>query len=156
MAAFACKALGKEFKDSSPEVDSQWAVFEKMIPLMTPQGFAELMDKMWPELLDAMPLGMGKMMRFIGKLGLLGDAMFALMKPMFPILFPKLLPRMMPKVMPTMLDRVAQAVPMPDYMLAQMPDLMPKVMNNLMPHMLPDVVPLAVPRMITHLRGVRP
>ncbi len=156
LAAFACRALGKEFKDSSPEVDKQWAVFEKMIPLMTPQGFADLMSTMWPELLDAMPLGMGKMMRIIGKLGFLGDAMFALMKPMFPILFPRLLPRMMPKVMPTMLDRVAQAVPMPDYMLEQMPDLMPKVMNNLMPHMLPDVVPLAVPRMIAHLRGIRP
>ncbi|MGD2245943.1 MAG: FAD-binding and (Fe-S)-binding domain-containing protein [Candidatus Aminicenantes bacterium] len=155
LAAFSCKALGKEFKDPNPEVAKQWAVFEGMIDLMTPQGFAELMDKMWPELLDAMPLGMGKMMRFIGKLGFLGDAMFALMKPVFPILFPKLLPGMMPKVMPTMLDRVAQAIPMPDYMLAQMPDLMPKVMNNLMPHMLPDVVPLAVPRMIAHLRGVR-
>ncbi len=153
LAAFACKALGKEFKDSSPEVARQWAVFEKMISLMTPQGFADLMDTMWPELLDAMPLGMGRMMRFIGKLGFLGDLKFALMKPAFPILFPKLLPKMMPKVMPTMLERVAERIPMPDNMAEQMPDLMPKVMNNLMPHMLPDVVPLAVPKMIAHLRG---
>jgi len=155
LAAFSCKALGKEFKDPNPEVAKQWAVFEGMIALMTPQGFADLMSTMWPELLDVMPLGMGKMMRFIGKLGFLGDAMFALMKPVFPILFPKLLPRMMPKVMPTMLDRIAERIPMPDYMLEQMPDLMPKVMNNLMPHMLPDVLPLVVPRMIAHLRGVR-
>ena len=154
LAAFSCRALGKEFKDSNPEVDKQWAVFEKMISLMTPQGFADLMSTMWPELLDAMPMGMGKMMRFIGKMGFLGDAMFALMKPMFSILFPKLLPGMMPKVMPTMLSRVSKAVPMPDYMQEQMPDLMPKVMNNLMPHMLPDIVPLAVPSMIAHLRGV--
>lgn len=153
LAAFACKALGKEFKDSSPEVARQWAVFEKMIPLMTPQGFADLMDTMWPELLDAMPLGMGRLMRFIGKLGFLGDLKFALMKPAFPILFPKLLPKMMPKVMPTMLERILERIPMPDYMAEQMPDLMPKVMNNLMPHMLPDVVPLAVPKMIAHLRG---
>jgi len=153
LATFSCKALGKDFKDSSPEVAKQWAVFEKMIPLMTPEGFANLMSTMWPELLAAMPLGMGGMMRFIGKLGFIGDAMFALMKPMFPILFPRLLPGMMPKVMPTMLDRVAEFVPMPDYMAEQMPDMMPKVMDNLMPKMLPDVVPLVVPRMIAYLRG---
>lgn len=153
LASFACKALGKEFEDPSPEVLRQWAVFESMIALMTPQGFADLMSTMWPEMLQAMPLGMGGMMRFIGKLGFAGDFMFALMKPMFPVLFPRLLPGMMPKVMPTMLDRVADAVPMPDYMKEQMPDLMPKVMDNLMPKMLPDVVPLAVPKMIDFLRG---
>jgi len=124
-----------------------------MIALMTPQGFADLMDTMWPEMLKAMPLGMGGMMRFIGKLGFVGDAMFALMKPVFPVLFPKLFPKMMPKVMPTMLDRVGKMIPMPGYMQEQMPDMMPKVMNNLMPHMLPDVVPLAVPKMIAFLRG---
>ncbi len=160
LAAFACKALGKEFEDPSPEVSRQWAVFEGMIALMTPQGFADLMSTMWPQLLDAMPLGMGGMMRFVGKLGFVGDALFAMMKPVFPVLFPKLLPGMMPKVMPTMLDRVAQKVQMPDYMLEQMPEMMPKVMDNLMPKMLPDVVPLAVPKMIAFLRekkdGVRP
>ena len=153
LAAFACRALGKEFENPNPEVAKQWAVFEAMIALMTPQGFAELMDTMWPELLSAMPLGMGAMMKGIGKMGIFGDAMFALMKPMFPILFPKLLPGMMPKVMPTMLDRVKAKIPMPDYMEQQMPDLMPKVMDNLMPHMLPDVVPLVVPKMIRYLRG---
>ncbi|MGD9344237.1 MAG: FAD-binding and (Fe-S)-binding domain-containing protein [Candidatus Aminicenantes bacterium] len=153
LAAFACKGLGKEFEDPSPEVTKQWAVFEGMIDLMTPKGFAELMDTMWPEMLDAMPMGMGKMMRIIGKMGFVGDAMFALMKPVFPILFPKLLPGMMPKVMPTMLSRVADRVPMPDYMEEQMPDMMPKVMDNLMPHMLPDLVPLAVPKMVDYLRG---
>jgi len=153
LAAFACKGLGKEFKDPSPEVARQWAVFEGMIALMTPQGFANLMDTMWPDMLDAMPLGMGGMMRFVGKLGFVGDALFAMMKPVFPVLFPKLLPKMMPKVMPTMLERVGEMIPMPDYMQEQMPDMMPKVMDNLMPHMLPDVVPLVVPKMIDFLRG---
>lgn len=153
LATFACKALGKDFKDPSPEVARQWAVFEGMIALMTPQGFADLMSTMWPELLDAMPLGMGGMMRLMGKLGFVGDALFFMMKPLFPVLFPRLLPRMMPKVMPTMLDRVAQRIPMPDDMAEQMPDMMPKVMDNLMPKMLPDVVPLAVPKMIAFVRG---
>jgi Fe-S oxidoreductase/FAD/FMN-containing dehydrogenase len=153
LAAFACRGLGKEFEDPYPEVARQWAVFEGMIALMTPQGFADLMGSMWPEMLDAMPMGMGKMMRAIGKMGVVGDAMFAMMKPVFPILFPKLLPGMMPKVMPAMLERVAAAIPMPDYMAEQMPDMMPRVMDNLMPHMLPDVVPLVVPTMIDFLRG---
>jgi len=155
LASFACRGLGKEFKDPSPEVAEQWAVFEGMIAMMTPEGFAELMDTMWPEMLAAMPLGMGGMMRFVGKLGVVGGAMFAAMKPLFPVLFPKLLPGMMPKVMPAMLERVAERIPMPDYMAEQMPDLMPKVMDNLMPKMLPEVVPLVVPRMIAYLRGRR-
>ncbi|MBD3288549.1 FAD-binding protein [candidate division KSB1 bacterium] len=153
LAAFACRGLGKKFDDPNPEVAKQWAVFEAMIALMTPKGFAELMDTMWEDLLNAMPMKMGAMMRGIGKMGVVGDGMFAMMKPMFPVLFPRLMPGMMPKVMPTMLDRVQERIPMPDYMAEQMPTLMPKVMDNLMPKMLPDVVPLAVPKMVDYLRG---
>ncbi len=153
LAAFACRGLGKKFDDPNPEVAKQWAVFEAMIALMTPQGFAELMDSMWPDLLNAMPMKMGSMMKGIGKMGVVGKGVFAMMKPVFPALFPKLLPGMMPKVMPAMLERVQKKIPMPDYMTEQMPDLMPKVMNNLMPKMLPDVVPLVVPKMIDYLRG---
>ncbi|MFC1892892.1 hypothetical protein ACFLYR_02485 [Chloroflexota bacterium] len=43
-------------------MQKQWAVFEAMIALMTPQGFADLMGSMWPELIDAMPFRMGPMM----------------------------------------------------------------------------------------------
>jgi Fe-S oxidoreductase len=151
LAHLTCKALGHEFADPNPEVQRQWAVFEAMIALMTPQGFAELMDTMWEELLDAMPLKMGGMMRLMGKMGPMGKGMLTMMKPMFPILFPRLLPGMMPKVMPTMLSRVGDRIPMPDYMSEQMPELMPKVMDSLMPKMLPDVVPLVTPMMIQYL-----
>ena len=113
------------------------------------QGFADLMGTMWKELIDAMPLGMGGMMRLMGKI----PGALNLMKPMFPILFPKLLPLMMPKVMETMLERVAERIPMPDYMAEQMPEMMPKVMDNLMPHMIGDVVPLVTQPMIDYLRG---
>jgi len=149
LARFASSALGYEFPDPHPEVRAQWAVFEAMIALMTPEGFANLMKTMWPELISAMPFGMGTMMRVLGKL----PGTLELMKPMFPILFPRLLPMMMPKVMTVMLDRVAERIPMPDYMAEQMPQLMPKVMNNLMPHMIGDVVPLITQPMIDYLRG---
>jgi Fe-S oxidoreductase/FAD/FMN-containing dehydrogenase len=149
MARFAASYLGYEFPDPDPEVRKQWAVFEAMIALMTPQGFANIMSRMWPELINAMPFGMGGMMRFMGKI----PGALSLMKPLFPVLFPRLLPMMMPKVMPVMLEKVGEAIPMPDYMKQQMPDLMPKVMDNLMPHMIGDVVPLVTQPMIDYLRG---
>jgi hypothetical protein len=150
LARFACAALGyDEFPDPNPEVAKQWGVFDAMISLMTPQGFARIMGTMWPELIDAMPFGMGPMMRAMGKI----PGALELMKPMFPVLFPRLLPMMMPKVMPVMLERVARQISMPDYMAEQMPELMPKVMDSLMPHMIGDVVPLVVEPMIAYLRG---
>ena len=149
LARFACSRLGYEFPDPNPEVKRQWAVFEGMIALMTPQGFANLMGRMWPELIDAMPLGMGGMMRAMGKI----PGALNLMKPMFPVLFPRLLPMMMPKVMPRMLSLVAEMIPMPDYMAEQMPDMMPKVMDRLMPHMIGDLVPLVTQPMINYLQG---
>jgi Fe-S oxidoreductase/FAD/FMN-containing dehydrogenase len=148
LARFAASALGYKFPDPNPVVQQNWAVFEAMIALMTPEGFAKLMGTMFPELIDAMPFGMGPMMRLMGKI----PGALNLMKPMFPILFPRLLPIMMPKVMPVMIKRVADAIPMPDYMLAQMPELMPKVMDNLMPHMIGEVVPLVTQPMIDYLR----
>jgi Fe-S oxidoreductase/FAD/FMN-containing dehydrogenase len=148
LARFAASALGHEFPDPNPKVQAQWRVFEAMIALMTPGGFADLMGTMWPELIDAMPFGMGPMMRLMGKI----PGVLVLMKPMFPIMFPRLLPMMMPKVMPVMLERVAELIPMPEYMREQMPELMPEVVENLMPHMIGDVVPLVAQPMINYLR----
>ena len=153
LAWFAAKGLGiEDIQETTHYALTQWAVFEKMVYLMTPCGFADLMADMFPELLGAMPLGMGKMMGFFGKLG--GGRMIDAMKPMFPILFPILLPGMMPKVMDKMLELMHQRIPdMPDYMLEQMPDLMPPVMDSLMPKMLPELVPAVTPLMVDYLKG---
>lgn len=147
LAHFAADALGFALPDPHPEALAQWAVFEQMIALMTPAGFAGLMGSMWPEVVDAMPLGMGRMMRAMGRV----PGALEAMRPLFPALFPRLLPLMMPKLMPTMLDRVAERVSMPDYMAEQMPELMPKVMDRLMPHMIGDVVPLVTQPLIDYL-----
>ncbi len=151
LARFACNALGYDFPEPEPEVQKQWAVFEPMIYMMTPRGFADIMDSMWPEIIDSMPYKMGPMMKAIGKV----PGALNLMKPMFPVLFPRLMPQMLPQLMPTMLQRVKEKIPMPDYMSEQMPELMPQVMRNLMPHMIDDVVPLVTQPMIDHLRGKR-
>jgi Fe-S oxidoreductase/FAD/FMN-containing dehydrogenase len=149
LAHFAAATFGYTFPDPNPEVRKQWAVFDAFIKLLTPQGFADLMGTMWPELIDAMPRGMGRMMRLLGKV----PGALSLMKPMFPLLFPRLLPLMLPKVMATMLRRVEEQIEMPKYMREQMPDLMPKVMDRLMPHMIGDVVPLITRPMIDYLQG---
>src|SRR5450756_106359 len=62
LAHLAGNALGYDFPDPNPDVHSQWGVFDAFISLMTPQGFANLMGTMWPQLIDAMPFGMGPMM----------------------------------------------------------------------------------------------
>lgn len=73
---------------------------------MTSEGFAELMGTLWPELIDAMPFGMGRMIRLMGRI----PGTLELMKPMFPVLFLRLLPVMMPKVMPAMMEGIAERV----------------------------------------------
>ncbi len=131
---------------------NMWATFEAMINMLKSQPMANLFVELFPQMVDAMPLGMGGMMRGIGKLGPVGGLMLKAMKPMFPILFPILMPGMMSKVMPDMLVAVEKRVPMPDSMKEQMPDLMPAAMDNLMPKMLPSIVPLISDRLIEYLR----
>ncbi len=149
LARFACSALGYEFDRPDPEVERQWAVFEGIINLMTPKGFANLMCDMWPEIIDSMPFGIGRVMRLSGKV----PAGLGFVKPVLPYAFPRLLPLMMPRLMPVMLEKIRARIPMPDYMAQQMPDLMPQVMQNLMPHMVDDVVPLVTEPMLAYLAG---
>ncbi len=153
LGALACRASGIPHPDPTEYALDMWATFEAMINLLKPEQMADLMVELFPQMVDAMPLGMGGMMRGIGKLGPVGGAMLKMMKPMFPLLFPILMPGMMEKVMPDMLAAVEKRVPMPDSMKEQMPDLMPAAMDNLMPKMLPAIVPLISDPLIDYLRS---
>jgi Fe-S oxidoreductase/FAD/FMN-containing dehydrogenase len=154
LARLSAEALGVTgLPDPNPEVLTQWAMFEQFIALMTPEGMVGVMDALTPQLLDAMPLGMGGMMRTIGKApAALREPMFRAMGPMMPVLFPKLLPGMMPKVLPHMIALVEQRIPMPDYLRNQLPDLFPEVVVNVMPKMLPEIAPKYVSVLFEHLR----
>jgi hypothetical protein len=149
----ACEASGIPHSDPTEYALEMWATFEAMINLMKPEPMADMMVELFPQMVDAMPMGMGSMMRAIGKMGPVGGAVLKGMKPMFPVLFPLLLPGMMPKVLPDMLVAVEKRVPMPPHMKEQMPDLMPAAMDKLMPKMLPAIVPLISDPLIEYLQA---
>jgi hypothetical protein len=129
-------------------------MFEQFIALMTVDGMVAMMDRLTPQLLDAMPLGMGAMMRAIGHLPRAArEPLFTLMGPLMPALFPILLPGMMPKVLPHMIEAVEADIPMPDYLRQQLPALFPEVVDNVLPKMLPQITPKFVPIFFDRLRA---
>jgi Fe-S oxidoreductase/FAD/FMN-containing dehydrogenase len=154
LARLSAEALGvQDLPDPNPEVLSQWAMFEQFIALMSPDGMLGVMDALTPQLLDAMPFGMGGMMRMLGMApASIREPTFKVMRPLLPVLFPRLLPGMMPRVLPHMIRLVEQRIPMPDYLRYQLPDLFPEVVNNVMPRLLPEVAPKYVPLLFAHLR----
>ncbi len=153
LANITSQSLGLPTYDPTEYALEQWQTFEAMIWLLKPEAMSNLMIELFPQMVDAMPFGMGGMMRFMGRLGPAGGVILRAMKPMFPILFPLLMPMMMPKVLPDMLAAVEKRVPMPQHMKEQMPDLMPQAMDRLMPKMLPQIVPLISDPLIAYLRG---
>ncbi len=153
LGSLACQSAGIPHPDPTPYALEMWATFEAMINLLKPEQMASLMVALLPQMLDAMPMGMGGMMRAIGRMGPVGGTLLKAMKPLFPILFPLLMPGMMPKVLPDMLTAVEARVPMPPHMKEQMPELMPAVMDQLMPKMLPSIVPLISDPLIEHLQN---
>jgi Fe-S oxidoreductase/FAD/FMN-containing dehydrogenase len=154
LAHIASKALGLPAYDPTEYALEQWKTFEAMIWLLKPEAMADLMAKLLPQMIEAMPGMFRGMMKFVkGAPGPIREAMITMMKPMMPPLFPILMPGMMPKVLPDMLSEVEKVVPMPQHMKEQMPDLMPMAMDNLLPKMLPSVIPHFMPKMVAYLRG---
>jgi hypothetical protein len=88
-ALLAAEGLGvKDLPAPNPEVLRQRAMFEKFIAMMTVDGMVQVMGALTPRLLDAMPLGMGAMMRLIGRApAALREPAFIAMRPLMPVLF---------------------------------------------------------------------
>jgi hypothetical protein len=149
LAHLAAKGLGVELGQYHEACLSSWRVFDQMIVLMKPENMAALMEQLFPQMMAAMPLGMGRMMRLMAKV----PGALRVMEPVMPKLFPLLMPRIMPKVMPDMVAAVDRHMDIPDDMREQLPDLLPKTMQNLMPNMLPLLMPFVVPKMIECLQS---
>ena len=126
-----------------------WSYFEKFIILMQPENMAKFMTRIFPQMMDAMPVGMAPMMRSMkhvpGGLGM--------MEKMMPLMFPAMAPGILGKVMPDMVSEVESYIgEMPADMAELMPDLLPKTMDSLMPTYLPQLIPHLVPLWMDFLR----
>jgi Fe-S oxidoreductase/FAD/FMN-containing dehydrogenase len=152
LARFVAQGLGYEIADQTDFSNEMWGHFEKFIWLMRPEHMADLMEGIFPQMMDAMPVGMKPMMkamRFVpGGLSLMGK--------MMPVLFPLLAPGIISKVMPDLLDAVSAKVgPIPDDMAELMPDLLPKTMDALLPNYVPQLVPYLAPKFIACIAAGR-
>lgn len=149
LAHLAAQSLGVDLPQYHEACLASWRVFDQMIVLMKPQNMAAVMEDVFPQMIDAMPAGMGSMMRAMAKV----PGALEAMKPMMPKMFPLMMPMIMPKVMPDMVAAVDRRMDIPDYMREQMPDLLPKTMEALMPNMLPLLMPYVVPALIAYLKS---
>lgn len=142
-------AAGYEIPETTDEALRAWSYFEKFIVLMRPEEMAELMTRVFPQMMQAMPFGMGRMMRAMRHV----PGGLALMEKMMPALFPYLAPGILGAVMPDLVAAVREHVgPMPDDMEELVPDLLPKTMESLLPTYLPQLIPHLTPKFIEFVR----
>lgn len=140
---------GYDIPSSSDESLKQWGYFEKFIPLMRPQNMAKVMEQVFPQMLDAMPLGMGQMMVPMAKT----EAGRSMISAMMPLMFPKMAPGILDRVMPDLIDTVRDTVgEIPDDMNELLPDLLPVTMEAMMPSYLPELIPHVVPLFVDFLK----
>lgn len=148
LAHLAAQSLGVDLPQYHEACLASWRVFDQMIVLMKPHNMAVVMEDVFPQMVDAMPAGLGSLMRAMAKV----PGALEAMKPVMPKMFPLMMPMIMPKVMPDMVAAVDTRMDIPDYMREQMPDLLPKTMEALMPNMLPLIMPYVVPALIRYLK----
>ena len=150
LSRIVAQAAGYDIPESTEQAMYYWGYFEKFIFLMEPEQMATLMQRVFPQMMDAMPAGMAPMMRAMkhvpGGLGM--------MEKMMPTLFPMMAPAILGKVMPDLIAAVEDYVgEMPADMGELMPDLLPKTMDSLMPTYLPQLIPFLVPTFIDYVRN---
>lgn len=149
LARVTAVAAGHDIPKSDVYTSYMWGYFDKFIRLMDRKAMAEFMVPLFGAMVDAMPAGMGPMMRAMAQLP--GGP--ALMAKMMPVLFPRMAPAIMGKVMPQMIELVEAFMgEMPPDMAELMPELLPKTMGSLMPTYIPELVPYLVPLFIEYLK----
>ncbi|NTW28536.1 MAG: FAD-binding oxidoreductase [Coriobacteriia bacterium] len=150
LARIVAQAAGYDIASSSSNATYMWSFFDKFIRLMAPKEMAQLMTRVFPQMLDSMPAGMKPMMLAMKHV----PGGLSLMEKMMPALFPMLAPGILGKVMPDLIAAVQEFIgPMPEDMEALMPDLLPKTMDALMPTYLPQLIPYLVPKFIDFVRN---
>jgi Fe-S oxidoreductase/FAD/FMN-containing dehydrogenase len=129
-ASIVGEALGETLEDPTPQVMQSWAVFDKMIKMMSPAGMADFME----EFMGTLPGGgiALKAMRLLPRPLVDGMAwgVGKVMPKMAPAVLPPMLRWMLPRMFPIMEKRMPE---MSDSMRALMPEMMPDVMMKVMP-----------------------
>lgn len=150
LARVVAQAAGYDIADTTDYSMYMWSYFERFIVLMKPEQMAQLMTRVFPQMLDAMPPGMKPMM--LGMRHVPGG--MKMMAKMMPLMFPMLAPSILAKVMPDLIAAVEDYIgDMPADMAELLPDLLPKTMDAMMPTYLPELIPPMVPLFIDYLEN---
>jgi hypothetical protein len=150
LARVVAQAAGYDIPETTDYSMYMWGFFDKFIILMEPANMAQLMTRIFPQMMDNMPAGMKPMM--LGMKHVPGG--LTMMEKMMPAMFPMMAPAILDKVMPDMVVAVEEYIgEMPADMAELMPDLLPKTMDSLMPTYLPQLIPHLVPKFIDYVRN---
>lgn len=148
LARVVATAAGYDIPTSKTVTTYMWGFFERFINLMQPEQMASFMVRIFPQMVEAMPSGMGLLMRGMAQTSA-GRTMLAAM---MPVMFPYMAPGILGKTMPALVDAVGSYIgEMPDDMAQMMPDLLPQTMEALMPTYIPQLIPYLVPRFVDYL-----
>ena len=153
LSRVVAEAAGYNIPETTEVALWNWSFFDKFIALMQPEQMAQFMTRIFPQMMDAMPMGMDSMMR--GMKHVPGG--LSLMEKVMPLVFPYLAPGILGKCMPDMIREVEDVMgEMPPDMAELMPDLLPKTMDSLMPTYLPQLIPYLTPMFIDFVRRGEP
>jgi len=150
LSRVVAEAAGYDIPETTEYSMYMWGFFDKFIILMEPANMAQLMTKIFPQMMDNMPAGMKPMMLAMKAV----PGGLSMMEKMMPAMFPMMAPGILNKVMPDMIVAVEEYIgEMPEDMAALMPDLLPKTMDSLMPTYLPQLIPHLTPKFIDYVRN---
>jgi Fe-S oxidoreductase/FAD/FMN-containing dehydrogenase len=150
LSRVVAQAAGYDIPESTEFSLYMWGFFDKFIALMEPAAMANFMVRIFPQMMDNMPLGMKPMMLSMKNV----PGGLSMMEKMMPMMFPAMAPGILNKVMPDMIREVGAVMgEMPPDMAELMPDLLPETMNSLMPTYLPQLIPHLVPLFIDYVRN---